>query len=282
MRRVKAEEDRRSAAEKQIEQLYADREKELQRWGGEEAERKQDLDEREGQIRAAEEELRKKGDERRMHENERQKLDAQIRALEKKAAQEDARAAKADITPPEKGGGPNTAANARNAADAARKEATALIPSRDVARARAEALDAPIATHTKQVVDGRAMLQQKRKDLVESQAAHKRTLGSFDVEKRRCEAERDGADREMSQRFVSAGTLLNLNRVQDPRFESIYQRIDELKSGVNAREAAIVRLETERRGFDKSAVQKGLITVGAAVGVLILLLILLIVLVGRH
>src|SRR5262249_10510486 len=127
MRRVRAEEDRRGKADQQIMETERSREAELERWGAEEAERNQDLEEREAQIRNAEEELRKKGDERRIHDAERAKLDAQIRGLEKKATQEDTRAARADVTPPEKGGGPNTAANARNAADAARKEATGLI-----------------------------------------------------------------------------------------------------------------------------------------------------------
>jgi hypothetical protein len=282
MRRVRAEEDRRSGADKQLLEIDQSRSNELERWGAEEAERKQDFDEREGQIRNAEEELRKKGDERRVHDAERAKIDAQIRTLEKKAAQEDARAAKADVTPPEKGGGPNTAANARATADSARKEATGLIPSRDIARAKVEALDAPIGALTKQVVDGRASLSLKRKELTEAQAAHKRTLGSFDTDKRRAEAEREGAEREMSQRFVAAGTLLNLNRVQDSRFQSLYERIDELKAGVNAREAAIVRLEGERRGYDRSAVQKGLLTLGIAAGAVILLLIILIIVAGRH
>jgi hypothetical protein len=282
MRRVRAEEDRRGKAEQSLIEVDQNREKELQRWGAEEAERTQDADEREGQIRGAEEELRKKGDERRIHDAERAKIDAQIRALEKKAAQEDARAAKADVTPPEKGGGPNTAANARNAADTARKEATGLIPSRDIARAKVDALDAPIAALTKQVVDGRATLGLKRKELTESQAAHKRQLAQFDADKRRAEAERDGAEREMSQRFTAAGTLLNLNRVQDSRFQSLYDRIDELKAGVNAREAAIVRLEGERRGYDRPSVQKGLLAIGIGAGAVILLMIILIIVLGRH
>jgi len=282
MRRVRAEEDRRGQADQLIMEIGQNREKELERWGAEEAERKQDFDEREGQIRGAEEELRQKGDDRRVHDAERAKIDAQIRALEKKAAQEDARAGKADVTPPEKGGGPNTAANARAAADAARKEATGLIPSRDIARAKVEALDAPIAALTKQVVDGRAALSVKRKELTEAQASHKRQLAQFDAEKNRAESEREAAEREMSQRFVAAGTLLNLNRVQDARFQPLYDRIDELKAGVNSREAAIVRLEGERRGYDRSAVQKGLVTIGIAAGALILLLIIVLILVGRH
>jgi hypothetical protein len=281
MRRVRQEEDRRAKAESTMLEISANVTKELERWATEEAERSADLQTRDMQIRGAEEELKKKGDERRVHEAERARIDALIRASEKKAAQEDARAAKADVTPPEKGGGPNTAANARAAAEAARKEATALIPSREEAKERVDALEAPIATLTKQVVDGRAALGEKRKELVEATAAHKRTLTEFEADKRRCEAEREGAEREMSQRFVSAGTLLNLNRVEDSRFQSLYGRIDELKNGVNAREATIVRLESERRTYDRAVVQKGLLALGIALGAIVLLAIVLMVVFSR-
>jgi len=281
MRRVKAEEDRRKRAEEALLDLDVKDDEERTRWDNEEADRKLDLETREKELHAAEEDLRKRGEERRAHEAERNKIDAQIRAAEKHAAQADARAAKADVTPPEKGGGPNTAANARVEADLARREATGLIPARDIARARVESLDAPIAGLTKQVIDGRAELLAKRKELVEAAQVHKRALASLDGERIRARGERAGAEREMSQRFVSAGTLLNLNRVENPRFASLYARIDELKNGVNAREAAILRLETERRSYDRGAVQKGLLTLGIAVGALILLAIILVVVLAR-
>ncbi|MGZ3406641.1 MAG: hypothetical protein ACXVAN_09395, partial [Polyangia bacterium] len=82
-------------------------------------------------------------------------------------------------------------------------------------------------------------------------------------------------------RFVTAGTILNLNRVEHPKLAPLFARVDELKNGVNAREAAIVRLESERRLYDRGAVQKGLLAVGIAAGALILLTIILIVLVKR-
>ena len=282
MRRVKAEEERRGRAEAQMVEIDANAQRERDRWVADEAERNTDLASREVQVRGAEEELKKKGDERRVHETERARIDGLIRAAEKRASQGDARAQKAEITPPEKGGGPNTAANARAEADAARKEATALIPSRDVARAHVDALDGPIANLTKQVVDGRAAIGLKRKELAEALAAHKRTLAAFEADKRRAETERDGAEREMSQRFVAAGTLLNLNRVDDERFRPMYGRVDELKGGVNAREAAIVRLESERRTYDRAAVQKGLLAIGVAFGSLILLAIILVVVFARR
>jgi hypothetical protein len=281
MRRVRAEEERRAKADADILEAQRKTDEERDRWAEDEATRKADLARREAELRALEDELKDKGAERRRHQDDRNRFDAQIRALEKKAAQADARAAKAETTPPEKGGGPNTAANCRMEAEAARKEATSLITPRDDARARAEALDGPISELTQKILDAKAALAEKRRELAEAQAEHKKVLAELEAERKRAEAEREGAEREMSQRFVAAGTLLNLDRVDHPAFAPLYARIDELKSGVAAREAAIVRLETERRTFDRAAVQKGLITLGVAGGSLVLVLIVLIVVFAR-
>jgi hypothetical protein len=77
------------------------------------------------------------------------------------------------------------------------------------------------------------------------------------------------------------GTILNLNRVEGPRFQPLYQRLDELKRTLNDREALLQRLDEERRAYDRGVVQRGLLTLGGAVGVLALLIIVLAVLLSR-
>jgi hypothetical protein len=281
MRRVREQEERRTAAEAASLKADADADAERARWAGEETERQSDIAQRDSELRTSEQELKLKNDERRVHESERARLDAQIKAAEAKAQSLDARAIKASQTPPEKGGGPNTAANLRTEAESARREASSLVPARDAAAGKVVALDTPIAALDKHNQDARAALQGQRKELADASAAHKAALADFEAAKKKAEQERDAAEREMSQRFVAAGTLLNLNRVDSPKFAPLYERIDELKGGVNAREAAIVRLESERRSYDREALQKGLITVGIAFGVLIILTIVLIVLIAR-
>ena len=281
VRLIAAEEERRGAAEKAMADAEASMKKEDERWHFDEGERNSELARREAELKVTDEDLRKSAEERRTHDAERAKIDAQIKAAERKAAAADAKAAKADVTPPEKGGGPNTAANARAEAAEARKEATALIPARDAARAEVEKLDGPIAELTRKITDGRATIVQKKRELQEARAMHEKALADLRTAREQAAAERDAAERELTQRFVTAGTILNLNRVEHPKLAPLFARIDELKSGVNAREAAIVRLESERRLYDRGAVQKGLLTVGVAAGVLILLLIILIVLIKR-
>jgi hypothetical protein len=281
MRLMKDQEERRAAAEKALADAESLAKKEDERWHIDKGERQADLARREADLKITDEDLRAKAEERRGHAAEQAKFDTQMRACEKRAAAADARAAKADVTPPEKGGGPNTAANARAEAAEARKEATALIPGRDDARAKVEALDGPIATLTSKITDERAALAQKKRDLGDATAAHDATLKQLEADRQRASDDKDAAERELTQRFVTAGTILNLNRVDHPRLQPLFARVDELKNGVNAREAAIVRLESERRLYDRSAVQKGLLTVGIALAVVVLLAIVLIVLLAR-
>src|SRR6185369_15940485 len=100
-------------------------------------------------------------------------------------------------------------------------------------------------------------------------------------DQQRATTDRGEAEREMSQRFVNVGTMLNLHRVDDSKYKGLYERIDELKSGLNAREATIVRLETELRTYDRRAVQTGLITVGVIFSLVVLLAIFLAVILSR-
>jgi hypothetical protein len=281
MRLVAADEERRGAAEQAMTDAETASKKEDERWHFDEGERNAEIARREAELKVVDEDLRKNAEIRRAHESERAKVDAQIRALEKKAAAADAKAAKADATPPEKGGGPNTAANARAEASEARKQASDMSPMRDAAREAVEKLDGPIGELTKKITDGRATVVQKRRELQEARAMHEKTLADFAAAREKAGADRDAAERELTQRFVTAGTLLNLNRVEHPKLAPLFARVDELKNGVNAREAAIVRLESERRQYDRGAVQKGLLAVGIAAGALILLAIILIVVLSR-
>ena len=54
-----------------------------------------------------------------------------------------------------------------------------------------------------------------------------------------------------------------------------------MKSGLNAREATIVRLESELRTYDRRALQTGLITVGVMLSLVVLVAILLAVILSR-
>src|SRR5262249_46248371 len=159
------------------------------------------------EIKIAEDDLRAKAEERRAYDMERAKAEAAMRAAERRAQALDAKAAKADMTPPEKGGGPNTAANLRAQATEARKEANAIVPTRDAAVAEIAKLEGPIAELAKRITDGRATVVQKMKELAEAKAIHESTLQDLQAVRERAASERDAAERELTQRFVTAGTI---------------------------------------------------------------------------
>ncbi|HEX4460976.1 MAG TPA: hypothetical protein VIA18_23510 [Polyangia bacterium] len=281
MRRVQEQEARRANAEREATDAETAAQREEDRWRIDLGERNADLGRRESELKAVDEELRLKAEERRLHEAERTRIEGEIRVADKRIGAAEAKAVKAEALPPEKGGGANTAANIRSEAAVVKQEAAKLAPARDNARAAAEALDGPIALLTEKLTDARATLTQKKKETIEATSTHEQTLQDLQVKRERAIAERDAAERELTQRFVTAGTILNLNRVEHPKLAPLFARVDELKDAVNAREAAIVRLEAERRVYDRGAVQKGLMTVGIAAGALIILAIILIIVFAR-
>jgi hypothetical protein len=281
MRRVKEQEGRRAQALKQLESAEAGKKKEEERWHIDQAERQADIARREGEVKNTDDELRRKADERRVQEAVRGKLDAEIRALERRAAAFDTKAERVQALPADKGGGPQATAEAQKGAAQARSEASALRTQRESAQEAAQVLEVPITALAKRLTDARAALQQKRKDLTQAMAQHHKSLGDLELARQHAAAEQDAAERELTQRFVTAGTILNLNRVDHPRLQPLFARSDELKTAVNAREATIVRLEAERASFDRLAVQRGLITVGIAVGALSIVTIILIILLVR-
>ncbi len=254
---------------------------ERERYATDQAERSSGLERREEQVKTLEADLRMRRQERAALQTELSKVEAKIRAAEKRAVQAEARAQRLQHMPPEKGGGPNAAANARVERDEAHNEALGLTPDRDVARQKAESLDAPLADLVDRGEAARGKLRNERQGLAEAQAAHQRAVSVMQTEKGKVEADRDQAARELTQRFVTVGTLLNLNRVDAAAFQPLYLRIDDLKASINTREALLERLDTERESFDRTAVQRGLITLGITFAGLVLLTILLVALASR-
>jgi hypothetical protein len=281
LHRVMEQEARRTQSDNESARVDMSVSNERERFAADEHERKATIAALESRARELEGNLRDQRAARATHAAEQARIEGKIRAAEKRAAQAEARARKADVTPPEKGGGPNTAANARREAEAARRESAGFVPDRDAARDRVEELEQPIVDLTRQLDESRDSLKGQRLALAEAQTAHQRTVAAMGEEKRQAEDARNAAERELSQRFVSVGTILNLHRVEGPRFTSLYQRLDQLKAAVTGREATLVRLQRERRAYDRGAVQRGALILGAALGGLILVTVILIVVLSR-
>jgi|GEM_PF-3267337 len=282
MARVKACETTVSQAEVDLAELTKKIDAETTRFDAESNERARLLSGLEGELAEREAEGKARASERAQHLAERDRLDMLIREAERRASALDQKAQRADVTPADKGGGPHTAANARAQAELLRKEATSHIGPRDDARDRAAALDGPINVISEQIRDLKEQIGERRRAVADAQQTHAHAMSSLQGDITRVEDARSSAEREISQRFVAAGTLLNLKRTVHPRFQPIYTQIDDLKRNLVAKESDLVRLEAERTTFDRPTVQRGLLVVGGTFAGLVLIVLTLIILLARH
>ncbi len=260
-RRAKAAEDA-AATEKQ-------RAVEAEKFAAAEAKAQEALAEQDEVVRKADQALREQAERRRAEQQDLLRMEGEVRALDRKSSSLEARASKLPPTDPSR-------AEAELQAREARQRAAELAPQRDQAQARVQAMDAPIAQLTQALADARMEQDERKRALAAVVADRQHALGAIDSRLQKLAADQQYAASEITRRLVTLGTLLNLNRVDRPRFAPLYGRIDELKNGLTEREALMARLADERTAFDHAAVQKGLITVGAAVGALLIASVVLI------
>lgn len=270
MRELEQGEQRRAGVEAEALQIGERRGNEVELFAQKEVDAQAAIATQEEMVRKADEELRLIAEQRRTEQQLLSGVDAEIKTLERKAQALEARAAKG---PP---GDPQAAAAAQEAAQA-RSLAGGMAPRRAEIPPRIAELEGPLAEKTQAVQAARTELAAARKGLALLAGEKRDALAAFDQRLTHLGSEQQKAAGEISRRFVTIGTLLNLNRVEDDRFTALYARVDELKAALTDREALIARLESERNGFDHAAVQKGLLLVGSGVGVLLVLSLILII-----
>ena len=265
MKRVQAEEARRLKAEGDAQAALDGVVREQERWRADEGDRRAQIAQKESEIVSAEALLKERENQRKVHVLSHGQLESQLRAAERRAVQADAKAQKLDVLPEDKGGGLKPAAAARLESEAAQKEAVSIQPLRDQAQERITALDGPIAEAEDKLAFLSKELELIKHDLADALAAHTRSIKQLEKDKQLADEEREGAEREMSQRFITVGTILNLNRIEGERFVPLYARIDELRQTLASRDAVMQRLKAERQSYDRPSLQKGLMTIGIAV-----------------
>ncbi len=74
--------------------------------------------------------------------------------------------------------------------------------------------------------------------------------------------------------MVTLGTLVNLNRIEDPQFSELYTRIDRLRGAITARTTEIEKLAAEREAYDRGTLVRGVATIGGAILILITLIVI--------
>jgi chromosome segregation ATPase len=166
-------------------------------------------------------------------------------------------------------------AELRRSAEQHRKEAAALEPDRQDTDRRLAAIERPIGEATARLDAAKAELDAAKRSLSDAREGHTHRLAELDAEQKRKSREIAQAESEVSRRLVTLGTLVNLNRIDDPQFGELYQRIDRLRGAITARTTEIEKLTAEREAYDRGSLVRGVAVLGGAVIVLIALIVIL-------
>ena len=166
-------------------------------------------------------------------------------------------------------------AELRRSAEQHRKEAAALEPDRQDTDRRLAGLERPIGEATARLDAAKAELDAAKRSLSDAREGHTHRLAELDAEQKRKSREIGQAESEVSRRLVTLGTLVNLNRIDDPQFGELYQRIDRLRGAITARTTEIEKLTAEREAYDRGSLVRGVAVLGGAVIVLIALIVIL-------
>lgn len=221
-------------------------------------------------------ELQDKAGQRRTQLAELSRIEGLLRKLARAAELADARSQRAQD--------PASASESRARGESARGQAEALQPQREAAQRAAAQLDAPIAELTQHLGRVRSDLRLREQEQAWQRDDKIKQLAALDEDLHLCRSEREAAEREQQQRMMTIGTLVNLNRPAGPRYQPLYQQVDDIKGHLVTREAALAQMATESDLYDQRAVQKGLLLLGAAaltLGLLAAILLILLNFFGR-
>ncbi len=163
----------------------------------------------------------------------------------------------------------------RRAAEQHRREAAALEPERQEIDRRVASLERPISEATAKLDAAKAELDAAKRSLSDAREGHTHRLAELDAEQKRKAREIAQAEAEIARRLVTLGTLVNLNRIEDPQFAELYQRIDRLRGAITARTTEIEKLTAEREAYDRGNLVRGLAAIGGAILVFIALIVIL-------
>lgn len=236
-----------------------------------ERERTIKLTEAERVLEEANRELTSYEGQRRSLRDKRKEVERRIKAYVKAAEDRDTEAGNSPMG--------ETRGEMRRLAEGHRREAAALEPERQEMDRKLSALERPLAAAQSKVDAAKGEAESARRSLNDAREGHRHRLAEIEAEAGRKSRELAQADAEIQRRLVTLGTLINLNRVDDPRFAELYERIDRLRQAIGARTTEIDKLTAEREAYDKGSLVRGFVTLGGGVvGVITLIVIILAVL----
>ena len=232
-----------------------------------ERERNAKLSEADRMVDEAQRELATLESQRRSARDKRKELERRQKAYAKAAEDSDRQSSTAPM-----GEGRQ---DLRRVAEGHRREAAALEPERQDIDRKLAALERPIGEITARLDAAKAELDAAKRSLGDAREGHPHRLAELDAEDKRKHREVALAGGEIQRRLVTLGTLVNLNRIEDPSFAELYERIDRLRGAITARTTEIERLAAEREAYDRGTLVRGIATIGGALVALIALVVVL-------
>ncbi|NVB85766.1 MAG: hypothetical protein HOV81_45800, partial [Kofleriaceae bacterium] len=232
-----------------------------------ERERNEKLVEAEKMVEEAQRELQHLEAQRRSLRDRRKELERRQKAYLKNADDADRQAGSAPLG--------DQRQELRRSAEGHRKEAAALEPDKQEIDRRLASLERPINEATARLDAAKAELDAAKRSLNDAREGHTHRLAELDAEQKRKAREVGLAEAEIQRRLVTLGTLVNLNRIEDPQFAELYQRIDRLRGAITARTTEIEKLTAEREAYDRGTLVRGVATIGGAFVALIALIVIL-------
>jgi hypothetical protein len=162
----------------------------------------------------------------------------------------------------------------RRTAEGHRREAAELEPERQDIDRRVAALEKPATEAQARLDASKAEYDAAKRSLNDAREGHGHRLAELDAEKKRKLRDIAACDNEVARRLVTLGTLVNLNRVEDPVFSELYQRIDRIRSAINARTTESEKLTAERHAYHRESLIRGAVVIGGALVALIALIVI--------
>ncbi|HEY5922944.1 MAG TPA: hypothetical protein VIV11_14795 [Kofleriaceae bacterium] len=264
---ISAAEDRVSSLTRETGEVDGRKVEENSKFVDVERERNEKLVEAERMVEEAQRELQHLEAQRRALRDKRKELDRRQKAFLKNADDQDRQAGSAPLG--------DQRQELRRGAEGHRKEAAALEPDKQELDRRITALERPISEATARLDAAKAELDASKRSLNDAREGHTHRLAELDAEQKRKAREVALAEAEIQRRLVTLGTLVNLNRIEDPQFAELYHRIDRLRGAITARTTEIEKLNAEREAYDRGTLVRGVATIGGAFVALIALIVIL-------
>ena len=258
--------ERINQLEKEGAEVEGRKAEELSKFVDIERERNTKLTEAERMVGEAQSELSNLEGQRRSLRDKRKELERRLKAYLKAADDHDRHAGTAPLG--------DQRQELRRVAEGHRKEAAALEPDKREVERRLGEIERPINEVTARLDAGKAELDAAKRSLNDAREGHTHRLAELDAEQKRKTREIGLAEGEITRRLVTLGTLVNLNRIEDPQFAELYARIDRLRGAITSRTTEQEKLTAEREAYDRGTLVRGVATIGGSILILIALIVI--------